>query len=48
MKGPAPDTPATHDSAAVDILTYATGECALGQVLIARSNRQLMRKEAMA
>jgi AraC family transcriptional regulator of adaptative response/methylated-DNA-[protein]-cysteine methyltransferase len=28
---------ATHDNVAVDILTYATGECALGQVLIACS-----------
>ena len=28
---------ATHDNVAVDILTYATGECALGQVLVARS-----------
>jgi O-6-methylguanine DNA methyltransferase len=31
-------TPAvTHDNAAVDILTYATRECPLGQVLVARS-----------
>ena len=28
---------ATHDNGAVDILTYATGECALGRVLVARS-----------
>jgi AraC family transcriptional regulator, regulatory protein of adaptative response / methylated-DNA-[protein]-cysteine methyltransferase len=28
---------AAHDNVAVDILTYATGECALGRVLVARS-----------
>jgi hypothetical protein len=28
---------ATHSNAIVDILSYATGECALGQVLVARS-----------
>ena len=28
---------ATHDNVAVDILTYVTGECPLGQVLVARS-----------
>jgi AraC family transcriptional regulator, regulatory protein of adaptative response / methylated-DNA-[protein]-cysteine methyltransferase len=28
---------ATHTNATVDILSYATGECALGQVLVARS-----------
>jgi len=28
---------AADDNVAVDILTYATGECALGQVLVARS-----------
>jgi len=28
---------ATHANATIDILAYATGECALGQVLIARS-----------
>jgi AraC family transcriptional regulator, regulatory protein of adaptative response / methylated-DNA-[protein]-cysteine methyltransferase len=28
---------ATHDNVAVDILAYATGECPLGQVLVARS-----------
>src|SRR5262249_14131040 len=28
---------ATHDNVAVDILTYVTGECSLGQVLVARS-----------
>jgi len=27
---------ATDDNVALDILTYATGECALGQVLVAR------------
>jgi AraC family transcriptional regulator of adaptative response/methylated-DNA-[protein]-cysteine methyltransferase len=29
--------PATHANVAVDTLSYATGECALGQVLVARS-----------
>ena len=28
---------ATHADATVDILAYATGECALGQVLVAHS-----------
>jgi len=28
---------ATHSDVAVDILAYATGECALGRVLVARS-----------
>src|SRR5215813_7482367 len=28
---------ATHDNVAVDILMFATGECALGRVLVARS-----------
>jgi AraC family transcriptional regulator, regulatory protein of adaptative response / methylated-DNA-[protein]-cysteine methyltransferase len=28
---------AMHDNVAVDILTYATGECALGHVLVGRS-----------
>jgi AraC family transcriptional regulator, regulatory protein of adaptative response / methylated-DNA-[protein]-cysteine methyltransferase len=32
-----PTSAATHDNVAVDILTYATGECPLGQVLVARS-----------
>jgi AraC family transcriptional regulator, regulatory protein of adaptative response / methylated-DNA-[protein]-cysteine methyltransferase len=30
-------TAATHADVAVDILSYATGECALGRVLVARS-----------
>src|SRR5260370_8718088 len=30
-------TAATHADIAVDILSYATGECALGRVLVARS-----------
>jgi AraC family transcriptional regulator of adaptative response/methylated-DNA-[protein]-cysteine methyltransferase len=28
---------ATHGNVAIDILSYATCECALGQVLVARS-----------
>jgi hypothetical protein len=40
-------TPAArHDSVVVDI--HATRECGLGQALVARSNRELIRKEAMA
>jgi O-6-methylguanine DNA methyltransferase len=35
--GLAPYTRGNHDNVAVDILTYATGECALGDVLVARS-----------
>src|SRR5258708_35557790 len=43
MKLMFPETPlqhataATHADIAVDILSYATGECALGRVLVARS-----------
>jgi AraC family transcriptional regulator, regulatory protein of adaptative response / methylated-DNA-[protein]-cysteine methyltransferase len=32
-----PTPAATHDNAGVDIISHATGECALGQVLVARS-----------
>jgi AraC family transcriptional regulator, regulatory protein of adaptative response / methylated-DNA-[protein]-cysteine methyltransferase len=32
-----PASAATHGNVAPDILSYATGECALGQVLLARS-----------